>query len=169
MKSKCLVICSLAAAATLLASAAHADCGQVLAGFKKAQREARVAVHSVADKDEKPTGDPWTLRIGDAVYINGVFNGGQPGFSKDSSTVFPLTTDFVSTQKTTVVCDLVGEDRYRGKPAIRIHVQRSDRDQGNVVWLDRSSGLPVYEENDEKTIAFAFEYRDAVRDPVVRR
>lgn len=169
MKSRHPAICLLMTAATLLSSAAYADCGQVLAAFKKAQREPRVAVHSVADKDDKPTGDPWTVRVGDAVYINGVFNGGQPGFVKDSSTVFPHTTDFESSKRATVACNVVGEDRYRGKPAIRIHVQSSDRDQGNVVWLDRASGLPVYEENDEKTLAFAFEYGAAVKDPVVRR
>lgn len=169
MKSRHVAICSLIAAATLLSSAAYADCSQVLAAFKKAQQEPRVAVHAVSDKDEKPTGDPWTVRIGDAVYINGLFNGGQSGFVKDSSTVFPHTTDFQSTKNATVACNVVGEDRYRGKPALRVHVQRSDRDKGNAVWLDRASGLPVYEENDEKTIAFAFEYGAAVKDPVVRR
>jgi len=160
-------ICSLVTAATLLSSAANADCSPVIAGFKKAQREPRVAAYSVSGKDQKPSGDPWTVRIGDSVYINGVFNGLQPGFIKDDSTIFPHTTDF-EPKHATVACTVVGEDRYQGKPAIRIHVQRSDRDTGNVVWFDRTSGLPVYEETDDKMIAFVFAYGDAVKEPVVR-
>lgn len=160
-------VCSCVAAATLLSSAANADCPQALAGFTKAQREARVAIYAVSNKDEKPAKDPFTVRIGDSVYINGMFNGLQPGFVKDDSTIFPYTYDFKSTQKRTVACTVVGTEQYRGKPAIQIHVQRSDRDKGNVVWFDRASGLPVYQEDDEKMIAFAFLYGDAVKDPVV--
>jgi hypothetical protein len=160
-------ICSLVTAATLLSSAANADCSPVISGFKKAQREARIAAYGVADKNAKPEGDPWTVRIGASVYINGVFNGLQPGFVKDDSTVFPHTTDF-EPKHATVACAVVGEDRYRGKPAIRIHVQRSDQEKGNVVWFDRASGLPVYEETDDKMFAFAFVYGDAVKEPVVR-
>jgi hypothetical protein len=156
-------------AAALLSSTAHADCAQALAAFEKAQREPRIAVHMVADKNEKPSGDPMQVRIGDSVYINGVFNGLQPGFFKDSSTIFPHTTDFKSTAKVTVVCKAMGDDQYRGKPATRVHVQRSDRDKGNTVWFDRASGLPVYQEDDAKTIGLAFEYGNAVKDPVVRR
>ncbi|HKS55152.1 MAG TPA: hypothetical protein VJS12_07700 [Steroidobacteraceae bacterium] len=160
---------SLMTAATLLAPAANADCPQALAGFTKAQREARIAIYAVSSKDDKPTQEPWTVRIGDSVYINGIFNGLQPGFVKDDSTIFPYTYDFVSTQKRTVVCKVVGTQQYHGKPAIQIHVQRSDRDKGNVVWFDSSSGLPVYQEDDDKQLAFAFVYGDAVRNPVVGR
>lgn len=169
MKSRCPAVCSLVVAAALLSSAAQADCAQAIAGFRKAQQQPRIAVVGVSDKNEQPTGDPLTLRIGDSVYVNGAFDGLKPGFVKDSGTMFPHTTDLQSTQKRTVVCTDLSADQYRGKPAIKVHVKRSDRDKGNVLWFDRASGLPVYQEDDEKMFSLAFVYGDAVKDPAVSR
>jgi hypothetical protein len=170
MRSVHPAVSAVSVGVLLCGGLAHADCRKALEGFQKAQRQSRVALYAVADKNDKQLESPWSLRIGKDVYVNGVFNGLEDGFVLDGHSTFPSAGDLMPNSRGEQPrCENAGKDVYQEQPVSKVRVVRGNDSQGITIWFAQDTGLPLFQEDDAGFVCFAYRYADAVKDPVVKK
>jgi hypothetical protein len=163
------VLAKLALQAALLAGgSAHADCAPLLDALERAQRQPRGAVYEVDRRDQPPSGQPSTIRIGKAIYENS--NGVYERYDTDGTD--PTLAAIRGAQKAgRWNCQAVGSDSYRGKATARFRFDNPllpSHYNPTTMWIDAATGLPVYHEVNGLG-GYAWVYGDAVKEPRVKR
>jgi hypothetical protein len=127
------------------ANFAHADCGQVIEAYSKAEATGRYAMYDVDKITSAPKGQPFQVTIGSAGYVDvgGTYkNVGSSAGSEGSSLK-------AREQKGEVRCEPLGERKIGND--ILVGYQIRNNDKGNRpdptaihMWVNRATGLPWF-------------------------
>ncbi|GMV60346.1 MAG: hypothetical protein AMXMBFR72_34360 [Betaproteobacteria bacterium] len=164
---------ALFAAALLTAGAARADCKPLLDAMAKVAQQSRFAAYEVEGPEQAPTGEPDIVLVGKVSYVRSgdEWERIEVGDSvRDGAWYWSALRAEMAAGE--VRCRAAGSGAYRGAPVAKIHYERMKAGKAlasGTVWIDRRSGLPVYEGATDGSGGMAVVYGDAVKEPKVRR
>jgi hypothetical protein len=155
-------------AALLASGAVFADCKPLLDAMNKVAQQTRFAAYEVNKPEQVPTGDPDVVLIGKVSYVR---TGTQWERIQLDDTLLDhawywhaLRKEIAANQ---VRCKPAGGGTYRGASVVKYHYEYvGTKDSTGTVWIDRRTGLPVYE--GDESGGFAVLYGDAVKEPRVK-
>lgn len=141
--------------AAILAGAAHADCGPVIAAFQKADATGRFAWFEVSDINQAPKGDPLMVSIDETSYVP--VRGVAQYKGKYQATGFltgVLASSLIRRERDgKASCKPLTDRTIRGQAALGFNVT-GGTPIGNAsqssedVWIGRDTGLPIVQSMD---------------------
>ncbi|WP_326534711.1 hypothetical protein [Pseudorhodoferax sp.] len=157
----------LALAAALVPGTAPAACKPLLDAVDAMARQTRYALYEVSGPQQPLPAEPEVVLIGAVSYVRDGRSWERVDIA-DSLGASPWATLRKEVAAGQVRCRPAGSGSYRGAAVNKMEVERLRRKDGaRFVWIDRRSGLPVYEGDDGEGIAVL--YGDAVKEPRLRR
>lgn len=153
--------------ACLLPGQAYADCKPVIAALDKSAKEERRAMYSVDSPTQRPGGEPDAIMIGSDIYVQ--MFGKSIVTHAGSSRYAAGETTRTGEKKGTITCSNAGAGTYMGSAIDRYQIRSNEPigDLANsVVWINRTSGLAVYQEiGNPGSGGYAWVYGAAVPNP----
>jgi hypothetical protein len=178
MKSSPSLLRAVGAVALLgVVHVAHADCDPVVAAYAKAAATKHYAVFEVDRFEQAPKGEPFSVTIGDTEYVENYVQKSpisivKAGYKKDHGDGATREMGMLKTNaaKGQSICNPLG-DRRLGTASVTGYriVDKSLGSLANTMaiemWIDKSSGLPLWHGVGSDGGGFRWAYGDAAKAP----
>ena len=145
----------------------HADCAPVVAAYDKAEATRRYAVYEVDSINAKPKTGPIVVVIGNVHYAQQYIrktpiNFVPGGYRKEAHNAH-AEADMLKARvaKSEARCDALGERKVGATTADGFRIRNNEKgiDYAAIdLWIDRSTGLPIFYAPGDSTGGFGWLY-----------